>query len=154
MKLTEFIKPELVWVAEQADSRDQLLNDISQRVHQQYPDINPEQLYQALLDRESKGATAVPEGIAFPHALVDNAPECFIAAVVVKSGLDFKSDRCDKVNVVFVLVGNAQSGWQHVRLLARLARICHTPGAVARITATNDPQELLESLIEEDNRHV
>ena len=58
MKLTEFIKPELVWVQEKAASRDELLKDIAQRVNEQYNDIDPDQLFQAL---ESK--TVTPDGV-------------------------------------------------------------------------------------------
>lgn len=154
MKLSEYIKQELVWVVDDPTSRDLILDDISKRIHTVYESINPDELYKALLDREAKGPTAVPEGVAFPHALVENAPECFVAAVVNKGGVDFQSNHCDKVHVIFVLVGNVQSGWQHVRLLARLARICHTPGAVNRLTGAADPQNLYDILLEEDNRHV
>lgn len=154
MKLSEYIKPELVWVIDDDMSRDELLSELSNRISTVFDEIDPQQLNTALLDREAKGATAVPEGVAFPHALVPDAPECFIAAAVAKAGVDFNSDRCDEVNVVFLLVGNSQSGWQHVRLLARLARICHSPGAVARLIAAPDAQLLYDSLIEEDKRHV
>lgn len=154
MKLSDFIKPELVWVIERAQSRDGLLHDLTQRIAAVIPKVSAEALYDALIERERKGSTAVPEGVAFPHATTTDLDRSVVAAALIRGGVDFETDRCAAVDVVFVLLGSAEAGWEHVRLLARLARICHTPGTIDRIRSAKSGQELYMMLTEEDARHV
>lgn len=154
MKLSEHIRPDLVWVLESPGSRDALLGELSRRVSQTVDTIDADTLYQSLLDREAKGPTATPEGVALPHAMMEGIQENFIAVAMVRGGCEFQSPRVKKIDLVFMLVGPKDKAWQHIRVLARLARICHDPGGLQRLRAAVDGEDLYKRLLEEDARHV
>jgi len=52
------------------------------------------------------------------------------------------------------LVGPSERAWEHVRLLARLARVCTAPGALDRLRSADNADDLFNKLIAEDQRHV
>ncbi len=154
MKLTEFIRPELCWVLDSAESRDDLLKQLTSRIGEAEPTVDADLIYAALIEREEKGSTSTPEGVAFPHAMIQQAERSFVAAAIVKRGVKFGHKAHPASDVIFVLVGPKEAAWDHVRLLARLARICHTPGALKAMRQAADGDGLHRCLVAEDNRHV
>ncbi|MBI1367804.1 MAG: hypothetical protein GC162_04030 [Planctomycetes bacterium] len=155
MKLTQYIRDNLAWVIDgEGQSRDELLHALSERVHAASSGIATETLYKALLEREGKGSTATPEGVALPHAMLDGITENFVAVALVRGGVDFQSPRVKSVDLVFMLIGPANQAWEHIRILARLARICHDPSGLARLRDAEDGADLYERLTAEDGRHV
>ncbi|QNN21104.1 PTS sugar transporter subunit IIA [Planctomycetales bacterium ZRK34] len=154
MKLSEHIRPDLVWVLDTPGSRDALLRELSGRVSGAVTSIDAEALYKSLLEREAKGPTATPEGVALPHAMMTGTEENFIAVALVRGGCEFQSPRVKKIDLVFMLVGPQDKAWQHIRVLARLARICHDPTGLERLRAADSGEDLFKRLLEEDARHV
>jgi len=154
MKLSDHIRSELVWVVDSPGSRDALLHELSQRVAGVVDTIEAQPLYDALLEREAKGPTATPEGVALPHAMMEDVDDNFIAVALVKGGCEFQSQRVKKIDLVFMLVGPKEKAWQHIRVLARLARICHDPGGLKRLRGAKDGADLFKRLQAEDARHV
>lgn len=153
MKLEPLIQPELMLVLDGVSSRDELLGKLSDHVASTISEIDAAALESALAARESHMPTSTPEGVAFPHAMYDGAPKTFVATVVLRKGVNFGSDKHPDSDVVFALVGAPESAWQHVSLLARLARICHAPGALKSLRAAADAEDLYQRLLAEDARH-
>ena len=53
-----------------------------------------------------------------------------------------------------MMVGSDDRPWEHVRLLARLARIVKSPGAHERLCEATDAADLHARLVREDRVHV
>ena len=64
--------------------------------------------------------------------------------------LDYTNPPAD---IIFTLVGNSETPWQHVRLLARLSRIACDADTRKRIKNAANNNALLATLLEEDKRH-
>ncbi len=154
MKLADYLDERLVWVQDAPGSRDELLRALSDRIAQVLGTVDSDALFDALLEREAKGATATPEGVALPHAMMPDLPKSHVAVVKFADGVDFQSDRCGPCNLVFVLLGPKDTAWEHVRVLARIARVCSGPGALAALRQVTDDAELHEKLLAEDARPV
>ena len=58
--------------------------------------------------------------------------------------------RCDLILGMF---GSSENPWEHVRLLARLARIVHTEASRRNLRMAVDGQDLYRKLLEEDRSH-
>jgi nitrogen PTS system EIIA component len=153
MKLQPLIQPELSFILDEVAGRDQLLGQLADRIAGVRKQIDGVALEAALTHREQQEPTSTPQGVAFPHAMYEGAGETLVAAAVLKSGVSFGRKDHPPSDVVFVLVGPPESAWQHVSILARLARICHAPGALDRIRAACDGHSLYDALIAEDQRH-
>ena len=150
MRLGDFIRPDLTWVIQGSPSRDVLLKDLAERVAAAI-DIDSAEVYDALLAREGKGSTGTPEGVALPHAMMPRLERNVVAVAMAPAGVDFAGKTGTRCDLVFVLVG--PPGWEHVRLLARVARICHGHGALARLRQAATSEELYKRLVTEDQSH-
>lgn len=154
MKLSPLIRPELALVLEGVSSRDALLGKLADHIATVEPEIEATALEAALAEREAQGPTSTPEGVAFPHAMYAGAERTLMAAARVKGGVDFGRKDHPPCDIIFALVGPPESAWEHVSILARLARICHTPGALRCLRGAGTPEALYGCLTEEDERHV
>jgi mannitol/fructose-specific phosphotransferase system IIA component (Ntr-type) len=152
MRIAEFISPELCWVETGGASRDEILRQIARRVADASPEVAFEPLYAALLAREQKGSTATPEGVAFPHAMLPGVGRNFVAVALVRGGVDFQRKGSPRADLVIALVGPQDRAWEHLRLLARVARVCHADG-LARLRTVRDAEQLYAMVVKEDESH-
>jgi len=153
MRLEPLIKPELTFVLDGIGGRDELLGKLADSIASASENIDGAALEAALTAREEQAPTSTPEGVAFPHAMYDGATESFVAVARVNGGVKFGHKDHPPADLVFVLVGPPDSAWQHVSILARLARICHAPNALSCIRGAGDAQSLYDCLCAEDARH-
>jgi PTS system nitrogen regulatory IIA component len=153
MRLEPLLQNELTMVLPGPASRDALLEQISKRMAEVLEGVDAEALQSALATREQQGPTSTPEGVAFPHAMVEGMDETVVAVAVLEKGVPFGHADHPPSDVIFVIAGSQASAWEHVSVLARLARICHTPGALRSFRDCRDGEQLYEVLRAEDARH-
>lgn len=153
MRLEPFLKPGNVEIAEGVPSRDDLLDRLAKKAHGQLPAAPFDRLLRELTDREKRYPTSIPEGVAFPHAILDTIDRTMIVVALCRPPVSFGVRGHPPCDLVFGMFGNANEPWEHVRMLARLARITHGPGALARLRAAKDAQELFDLLILEDRKY-
>ena len=148
--LSEFLNPKLVQRLDPSPEINLFIRSVCQEVSAAVG-LAETTLEQAFLARMRSGAVSTPEGVAFLHAVVVGAKQTVVGCCVMPKGLllDYTNPPAD---IIFTLVGNSETPWQHVRLLARLSRIACDADTRKRIkNAANN--ELLATLLEEDKRH-
>ncbi len=158
MRLEGVLSPELTIVmpaprAKGAEARDAVLRDLSNRAQSHFPRVAPGGLLAGFLDRERKYPTGTPEAVAFPHVLLPDIDSTVVAALLVKPGVRWSVQDLPPQDLVFAIFGNADKPWEHVRLLARLARIARGQGALDRLREAADGARLYDLLITEDRRY-
>jgi PTS system nitrogen regulatory IIA component len=72
----------------------------------------------------------------------------------VHEGLDFAALDSEPVDLVFLLLSPSNAETQHLRLLARLARIFTGEEMLEKLRSAKGPDELFRILLDEDARHV
>ena len=107
-------------------------------------------LLEALQAREAQRSTGTPEGVAFPHALLAGLPRSLVVVIRTKNAVPFDGQRCD---LIFAMFGDAEQPWDHVRLLARLARLTATPEARDRLRSAQTDDALRTAIQAEDDAH-
>lgn len=82
---------------------------------------------EGLMDREAAGSTGVGEGVAIPHARVDSLDR--VRAVVVRLDTPVAFDALDDkpVDLLVALFAPRDANAQHLRALARVARMMRQP---------------------------
>jgi PTS system nitrogen regulatory IIA component len=82
---------------------------------------------EGLIDREAAGSTGVGEGVAIPHARVDGLDR--VRAVVVRLDAPVAFDALDDkpVDLLVALFAPRDADAQHLRALARVARMMRQP---------------------------
>ena len=111
------------------------------------------ELHEALRMRERIRPTALPGGVAVPHAIIRGLPHTLVIPMLVRQGVRFEPLEPPST-VIIGLFGDAAQPWHHVKILARLAKIVHDQGALAHIRAATDASDLVLRLMERDAVHA
>jgi mannitol/fructose-specific phosphotransferase system IIA component (Ntr-type) len=134
-------------------TRDDLFTHFARAACASLPDQSEADLHRRLMERERQMPTSTPEGIAFPHAVADHIEQTVLLAARASGGVDFGVANHPRADLIFCMFGCSTSPWQHVRLLARLARIVHDPACRADLRASTSPAQLHERLLAADRLH-
>jgi mannitol/fructose-specific phosphotransferase system IIA component (Ntr-type) len=153
MELRPYLRHDLVFHLDRVSSRDELFAVICRGVEATLPEVSANSLHQRLLDREKQMPTCTPDGVAFPHAVGPEIPDTVVVIVYVVNGVDFGVSEHPPSDLILGMFGSSEKPWEHVRLLARLARIVHTEASRENLRAARDAEDLFRRLVEEDRSH-
>ena len=162
MKFEDIIDRCLVAVGVEAETKEDLLMDLVRRVKETYPSIDDATLLEALRAREAEASTGIGNGVAIPHAAVEGLekPVCVLARLA--NPMEFDALDHQPVHVVFLLASPLERaspsgrtlGTKHVRILARLARLCMNNDFVGRLAATKCDEEFFQLVRQEDDKYI
>ncbi len=77
-----------------------------------------------------------------------------VAVARARDALDFDAIDAKPVDLVFLLLGPPGASTEHLRLLARLARIFSSEQTLETLRTATAPTELVRMLLQEDARRV
>ena len=96
--------------------------------------------------REQEISTAMGGGLAVPHGRTALVRELRLAAGTVNGVTDYESPDGDPVRVAFLVLTPFQATGDHVRVLARIARVMHKPASREALLSARSPHEFLAVL--------
>ena len=109
-----------------------------------------DEIYDALVERERLGCTALGDGVAIPHCRT-NCQEISGALYTLEEAIDYEAPDGLLVDLVFVLVVPEHEQTAHIAALQRLARIFSNPAHLGRLRAAVSDDSLLQELLNIDN---
>jgi PTS system nitrogen regulatory IIA component len=106
----------------------------------------------ALVDRERLATTGVGEGVAIPHAKLEELSGNRIAVGISKSGIPFDAVDDKPVHIFFALIAPLQSAGDHLRILAQISRLLKDAEVRRRLVEQTDAGMLIETIRAEDGK--
>jgi PTS system nitrogen regulatory IIA component len=131
-----------------------VLRELSEKIAAKNSGVQASNLFNALLERENRGSTATPEGVAFPHTVIEGLDQSIVAVSLLEQPVNFSETDDVPCSILFLLLGPPGSEWDHLRLLAHIARICRKPKALANLRCATDANDLFERIQSEDGHHA
>ncbi|MCX5766741.1 MAG: PTS sugar transporter subunit IIA [Gemmatimonadetes bacterium] len=141
--LSELLTTERVRVPLGSHSKADLLRELTRLA---VPDVAPETLdliVAAVEEREAQVSTAMGGGLAVPHGRTDLVRELRVSAGLVHVVRDYVAPDHAPVEVVFLVLTPLDSSSQHIKVLARIARLMHRPESRAALLASNSAEAFL-----------
>ncbi|MFG1402609.1 PTS IIA-like nitrogen regulatory protein PtsN [Xanthobacter sediminis] len=137
MPLADLLVPNAVFPMLRASSKKQVLQELSQQAALL---VNKDQreIFETLLQRERLGSTGVGNGIAIPHGKLANLDKLVGLFARLEKPIDFESLDGEPVDLVFLLLAPEAAGADHLKALARVARMLRDPDVVEKLRATRD----------------
>lgn len=115
--------------------------------------VDESDILNGLRMRERVRSTALPEGVALPHAILAQIPRTLIIPAVIRSGVVFDLQH-PPATVIISLFGNLARPWDHIKMLARVARIAQNETSLANLRSTIDAEDLVQRMLKEDAAHA
>jgi PTS system nitrogen regulatory IIA component len=147
MDLSDLIRPNAVMPSVKASSKRQVIQELAAK-GAELTGVDERLVFETLLEREKLGSTGIGEGIAIPHGKIGGLKGIYGAFARLTKPIDFESLDDEPVDLVFLLLAPEGAGADHLKALARIARILRVPGVADRLRATNDPRALYNVLAE------
>jgi PTS system nitrogen regulatory IIA component len=110
--------------------------------------LDPDAILAALLKREELGSTGMGDGVALPHARLNNLKTVHAVFARLRQPVDFQSIDGAPVDLVCLLLLPTQGSTQ-LDALASVARRLREKDRLVRLRRARDPTSLRQALVEE-----
>ena len=148
MPQLDFLSPEAVAPALKVNSKKQALHDLSAQASRLIG-RDEREIFDTLLQRERLGSTGIGEGIAIPHGKLPKLERLFGLFARLERPIDFEAIDGEPVDMLFLLLAPEGAGADHLKALARIARMLREPGIHQRIRSARDAGALYAVLTDD-----
>ncbi len=134
MTLGDILLEDGVLIDVAASSKKQALQVLAQAVAAR-TSLRARDVCDAITERERLGSTGVGDGVAIPHARVADVERAFGIFARLETPIDFDAVDDKPADLIFVLVAPIDAGVEHLKALARVARVLRRDGLRERLRA-------------------
>ena len=141
MPLTELVTPNAVIPALKVNGKKQAIQELSARAAK-LTGQSERLIFETLTQREKLGSTGVGNGIAIPHGKLPKLEKLSGLFARLERPIDFESLDGQPVDLIFLLLAPEGAGADHLKALAKVARLLRDPANVARLRESRDADAL------------
>ncbi len=147
VEISDLVTPDRVEVHCGVGSRKRLLERLTELLTEGRDDVTARIVFQTLVDRERLGSTGIGHGVALPHGRVAGLEQPVGAVAVLDEPLDYDALDGEPIRLAFGLLVPAEATEQHLRILARLARLFSDSSLRRELLATASNDQCYQRLI-------
>lgn len=147
MPLDDVIGRDSIVPALRVSSKKQALQAVAERAAV-LTGIDERDIFETLNNREKLGSTGVGNGVAIPHGKHVGLDRIVGVFARLAAPIDFEALDDQPVDLMFLLLAPEDAGAEHLKTLARVARILREPDRLARLRETDTTRDLLGILTE------
>jgi PTS system nitrogen regulatory IIA component len=129
--------PDAVLAPLRANGKKQVLQDVAESAAR-LTGLGAREIFETLLQRERLGSTGIGDGIAIPHGRSVDLQRLQALFVRLEKPIDFEALDGQPVDILFVLLAPETAGADHLKALARVARVLRDKPTLERIRKAHD----------------
>jgi len=141
MPLTDLVAPNAIIPALKVNSKKQAIQELSARAAA-LTGQNERTVFEILLQREKLGSTGVGNGIAIPHGKLPKLGKLFGLFARLERPIDFEALDGQPVDLIFLLLAPEGAGADHLKALARVARLLRDAEVAHKLRQSRDAEAL------------
>ena len=145
MDLSDLLRPEAVLPALHAQSKKQVLQEVCATAAS-LTGLAEREVFDTILQRERLGSTGVGQGVAIPHGKLRAMDRLIGVFARLVRPVEFESLDDQPVDLVFLLIAPESAGADHLKALARIARVLRDGAFAQKLRAAQDAGELYRIL--------
>lgn len=150
MKIVEFLNEKAVTANLKATTKDAALKELVDLLAKAEGIRQKEDLYRALLSRESLGSTGIGQGVGIPHAKTNTVKKLVAALGISQQGVNFDALDGETVHIFFLLVAPEDSAGPHLKGLARISRLLKDKFFRESLKSIKDEKAIIKLIQDED----
>lgn len=145
MPLNDLVAQQAVIPALKVNNKKQALQEIAARAAELTGRAERE-ILDVLMQRERLGSTAIGNGIAIPHGKLPKLEKLFGLFARLDRPIDFEALDGQPVDLIFLLLAPENAGADHLKALARVARLLRDPDTTRLLRDSSDREALYSVL--------
>jgi nitrogen PTS system EIIA component len=146
MLLTDLVAANAVIPALKVNSKKQAIQELAAKAAQ-LTGQNERAIFDVLMQREKLGSTGVGNGIAIPHGKLPNINRLFGLFARLDRPVEFDTLDGLPVDLIFVLLAPETAGADHLKALARAARLLRDPDVARKLRESRDAEAIYAVLM-------
>lgn len=146
MPLESIISPNLTFCNIEGVSKKRLLETSAELIASKV-DVNPDEVYKALIAREQLGSTGLGNGIAIPHSRIPKCEDTIGCLVKLANPIDFDAIDNNPVDLLFFLLVPENTIEGHLEVLRTLAELFKSKSYCDNLRKSQNDAELYAAAI-------
>ena len=146
MLLTDLVAPNAIIPALKVNSKKQILQELAVRAAELCGQ-SERTILETLQQREKLGSTGVGNGIAIPHGKLPKLEHLFGLFARLDRPVEFEALDGQPVDLIFLLLAPEAAGADHLKALARVARLLRDPEVARKLRESRDAEALYAVLM-------
>lgn len=143
MQLSEILSTQRILIDPTGDSsqrKDTILLRLAELLS---PEVGlpPEEIRLPLEQRERLQSTGIGEGVAIPHATLEQAPKQVAALLLCPQGVEFDAIDGAPVSIFVAVVGPKRATSEHLKILAQLSRLLRSADSRKKLLESTSPEQ-------------
>ena len=152
MELADILSEESVLFCTDIKTKRDVLDRLSNRAAKA-TGFPASDIFEALNDREALGSTGLGNGIAVPHGRLAGLKSVTAVFLKLDEPVDFESVDDQPVDLVMMLLAPVGAGADHLKALARVARVLRTDTVAENLRHATDPARMYAILTQPLETH-
>ena len=141
MPLTDLVAPQAVVPALKVNSKKQAMQELAARAAA-LTGQSEREILEILQQREKLGSTGIGNGIAIPHGKLPKLERLFGMFARLDRPIEFEALDGQPVDLVFLLLAPESAGADHLKALARVARLMRAPDTAKMLRESRDAEAI------------
>ena len=141
MPLNDLVAPNAIIPALKVNGKKQALQELAAKAAE-LSGLSERTIFEILMQREKLGSTGVGSGIAIPHGKLPKLNKLFGVFARLERPIDFEALDGQAVDLVFLLLAPEGAGADHLKALARVARLLRDPEVARKLRDSRDAEAL------------
>jgi len=141
MPLNDLVSPSAIMPALKVSSKKQALQEIAAKAAE-LTGQNDRIIFETLLQREKLGSTGVGNGVAIPHGKLPGLDQVFGLFARLERPVDFEALDGQAVDLMFLLLAPEGAGADHLKALARVARLLRDGDIARKLRQSTDAEAI------------
>ena len=141
MPLTDVVALDAIIPALKVNGKKQALQELAAKASQ-ISGHSEKVIFETLMQREKLGSTGVGNGVAIPHGKLPKLNKLFGLFARLERPVDFESLDGQPVSLIFLLLAPEGAGADHLKALARVARVLRDPDTARKLRESRDAEAI------------
>ena len=134
-------------------SKKRALEQIANLISSQVPELEMQDVFEALIAREKLGSTGFGNGIAIPHCRLEGCETPVSALLHLEKPIDFDAIDGAPVDLLFVLLVPKAATDAHLELLRQIASMLDRKEVRDKLRSASSNEALYQVVLDEQNGH-
>jgi PTS system nitrogen regulatory IIA component len=141
MPLNDLVAPNAVMPALKVNNKKQAIAELAAKAAV-LTGQSERDILEILLQREKLGSTGVGNGVAIPHGKLPKLGKLFGLFARLDRAIDFEALDNQPVDLIFLLLAPEGAGADHLKALARVARLLRDPEVANKLRESRDAEAI------------
>jgi len=153
MRIIDILSKDYIKIPLTNTDKNEIIKELLNVISKEHKEINTEEAFEGLIEREKIETTAIGHSVAIPHARIKNLAKVYLSFGITEEGVDFDSIDNKPVRLVFLILFPEEEVGTQLALLARLSRLLKDETLRAELLQCSSSQSVIDVFTQYEGKH-